>query len=580
MNKLLKNVAESGLAAIVALTGTALIQPNQQTETEVHYEAVGSTADEVFDYAAGFEGWKLYDFRKNGWKTNDSYWCAWYASQMLIDCNVPFPVQDFCLRIWVADILYGYLNEGRYIHTASETIGFESQGGGKVVSPDMLRECQDVNYTPQHGDLLFFDWGGDGRPDHIGFVDYVADDGRVHTLEGNPGNLPYTETKVSRLSQNPRFIIGYAKPAYFTTVPKPKDDVPPSDKNDETSELSESATPKTLTITFDAGENASCVEHQRKITWGTCTYTFPTPNKVGGGEFEGWFDGDTEVTCDSLITDDVTLHARWKNAEATMISTEPAVTPESETPSPIEEVIVIEQQDYSSPRYIDQTPAPIVVESVNLSRYAKTLNTVGNSVSCTLSAEAYPTNAVGRTIRFESSNPNIARVDCNTGYVTAVSDGSCSIVAYAENGVHASCEILVSTKFTTRTETVPVTSYKEVPESYNMECFVGRTAVGKVRQFFNYDVSNMLASLNLDEGYGMWHHEYTFSASDVDGSPRIYRGQQQGGSQNGTNACDAIGYSMWYGDAPYIFFIKSINYRTEESISYQTRTTQIPVEYN
>lgn len=577
MNKLLKSVVESGLATIVALTGTALIQPNQQSETEVRYEAEGATADDVFNYALQFEGMKREEFREEGWEPNYSAWCAWYASQMLIDCNVPFPVSDFDLRIWVADILYGYLNEGRYIHTASETKGFTSQGGGKVVSADMLRECQDVNYTPQHGDLLFFDWNYDGLPDHIGFVDYVADDGRVHTLEGNPGDMPDTETKVSRLSQSKAFIIGYAKPAYITAVPKPEGDVPPSD---ETSRPSESAAPKTLTITFDAGENAFCDEQQREITWGTCTYDFPTPNKVGGGEFVGWFDGDTEVTCDSLITGDITLHARWKNADAAVIPTEQMVTPDSERDSPIEEVIVVERQDYSSPRYIDTAPAPILVESVNLSRYAKTLSTAGNSTAFTLTAEAYPSNAEGRTIRFESSNVNVAQVDCNTGYVRAICDGSCKIVAYAENGVSASCEVIVSTQYTTRSETVPVTTYKEVPESYNMECFVGRMAVGKVRQFFNYDISNMLASLNLDEVYGMWHHEHTFPASEVDNAARIYRGQQQGGSQNGTNACDATGYSMWYGDAYYIFFIKSINYRTEESISYQTRTTQIPVEYN
>lgn len=222
----------------------------------------------------------------------------------------------------------------------------------------------------------------------------------------------------------------------------------------------------------------------------------------------------------------------------------------------------------------------ILVDSVNLSRYAKTLNTVGNSVSFTLSAEAYPTNAEGRTIRFESSNPNVAKVDCNTGYVTAVGDGSCSVVAYAENGVHASCEVLVTTQYTTRKETVPVTSYEDVPESYNMECFVGRMAVGKVRQFFNYDISNMLASLNLDEVYGMWHHEHTFPASEVENAVRIYSGQQQGGSQNGTNACDATGYSMWYGDAYYIFFIKSVNYKTVETTTYQTKNTLIPVEYD
>ena len=123
-------------------------------------------------------------------------------------------------------------------------------------------------------------------------------------------------------------------------------------------------------------------------------------------------------------------------------------------------------------------------------------------------------------------------------------------------------------------------TYKEVPESYNMECFVGRLIENKVRQFFNFDISGLYDTLGLSKQYGMWHHEYTFPASEVDNAARIYRGQQQGGSQNGTNACDATGYSMWYRDAYYIFFIKSVNYKTVETTAYQTQNTLIPVEYD
>jgi hypothetical protein len=35
------------------------------------------------------------------------------------------------------------------------------------------------------GDIVIFDWGNDGTPDHTGIVERVDPDGRVHTIEGN-----------------------------------------------------------------------------------------------------------------------------------------------------------------------------------------------------------------------------------------------------------------------------------------------------------------------------------------------------------------------------------------------------------
>ncbi len=54
---------------------------------------------------------------------------------------------------------------------------------------------QDKSYTPNPGDVIFFDWndpGGysgpqDGVPDHVGIVERV-ENGRVYTIEGNSGD--------------------------------------------------------------------------------------------------------------------------------------------------------------------------------------------------------------------------------------------------------------------------------------------------------------------------------------------------------------------------------------------------------
>lgn len=46
---------------------------------------------------------------------------------------------------------------------------------------------QDSGYAPQPGDIVFFDWGGDGVSDHVGIVE-SCDGATVFTIEGNSGD--------------------------------------------------------------------------------------------------------------------------------------------------------------------------------------------------------------------------------------------------------------------------------------------------------------------------------------------------------------------------------------------------------
>ena len=46
---------------------------------------------------------------------------------------------------------------------------------------------QSRSYTPAAGDVIFFDWGGNGTQDHVGLVEKV-DGGYVYTIEGNSGD--------------------------------------------------------------------------------------------------------------------------------------------------------------------------------------------------------------------------------------------------------------------------------------------------------------------------------------------------------------------------------------------------------
>jgi cell wall-associated NlpC family hydrolase len=63
---------------------------------------------------------------------------------------------------------------------------------------------QERDYSPQPGDIIFFDWEGDGESDHVGIVEHV--EGRyVHTIEGNSSDA------VNRRAYgiNDSVIVGY-----------------------------------------------------------------------------------------------------------------------------------------------------------------------------------------------------------------------------------------------------------------------------------------------------------------------------------------------------------------------------------
>ncbi len=71
-------------------------------------------------------------------------------------------------------------------------------------------------YTPKKGDLVFFDWSGNGSSQHVGLVDYI-DGSTVYTVEGNcSGKVKarkYT-TSGSKPYNNVSAIMGYGNPDY------------------------------------------------------------------------------------------------------------------------------------------------------------------------------------------------------------------------------------------------------------------------------------------------------------------------------------------------------------------------------
>lgn len=61
----------------------------------------------------------------------------------------------------------------------------------------------------KHGDIIFFDWQGDGYSDHVGIVEKTKN-GKVYTIEGNSGN----ECKQKEYNADSSVIMGYGTPMY------------------------------------------------------------------------------------------------------------------------------------------------------------------------------------------------------------------------------------------------------------------------------------------------------------------------------------------------------------------------------
>lgn len=120
------------------------------------------------------------------------YW-SWYG----FDSRVEWCA---CFVSWCADQC-GYIDAGivpKFALCSDGAAWFARRG-----------QFQDGSYVPASGDIIFFDWGGNGDVDHVGIVESVVD-GRVHTIEGNSGD----RCRRRNYSIGYYEIYGYGTPAY------------------------------------------------------------------------------------------------------------------------------------------------------------------------------------------------------------------------------------------------------------------------------------------------------------------------------------------------------------------------------
>ena len=137
------------------------------TLIEIAESQIGNVGGEIY--------WRWYGF------TSRVPWCACFVS-------------------WVADQA-GFIEAGIIPKFASTSVGvqwFKARG-----------QWQDGGYTPSPGDLIFFDWNGDGTPQHVGIVERV-EGGTVHTIEGNSSD----SVRRRSYALNSNRILGYGVPIY------------------------------------------------------------------------------------------------------------------------------------------------------------------------------------------------------------------------------------------------------------------------------------------------------------------------------------------------------------------------------
>ena len=120
------------------------------------------------------------------------YW-SWYG----FDGRVEWCA---CFVSWCADQC-GYIESGiipKFAGCVDGANWFKGNG-----------QWQDRSYEPQAGDIIFFDWEGDGETDHVGIVE-KCENGVVYTVEGNSGDA----CRKKQYAVGSSVIYGYGIPAY------------------------------------------------------------------------------------------------------------------------------------------------------------------------------------------------------------------------------------------------------------------------------------------------------------------------------------------------------------------------------
>lgn len=127
-----------------------------------------------------------------GNKGGKKFW-SWYGFNSRVEWCA-------CYVSWCANQC-GYIKEGiipKFSYCPDGVQWFKSK-----------KQWQKRGYKPNAGDIIFFDWGGDGTCDHVGIVK-KCDGNTVYTIEGNTSD----QCARRQYPVNSTEILGYGVPKY------------------------------------------------------------------------------------------------------------------------------------------------------------------------------------------------------------------------------------------------------------------------------------------------------------------------------------------------------------------------------
>ena len=126
-------------------------------------------------------------------KTGETYW-NWYGFDHRVEWCCVFVS-------WVA-------NQNGVLNTKIPKFIWVKKGVDFYKEKEQLKFPKE--YTPQMGDIIFFDWNQNGVIDHVGIVEKV-EKGYVYSIEGN---VDYKDVQRRKSKVNASYIYAYGSPDY------------------------------------------------------------------------------------------------------------------------------------------------------------------------------------------------------------------------------------------------------------------------------------------------------------------------------------------------------------------------------
>ncbi len=200
------------------------------TVGEVDAAAKG-TKEAMIDQMKAYSGKTLAEtkkaMKKKGyavWEYNYD-WCAWYVTQCARNVGLSNKIPR---ETWACDLPANIINAGGEVYfcskkaknialasvhckgTKSEHVNTEWKGATK-------KYVEPKNFSPQRGDLVFYDWEPNNTINHVEIITKV-DSKYIYSIGANRGTTNWSKSRVDTKERKYRkdsgFICAYARPNY------------------------------------------------------------------------------------------------------------------------------------------------------------------------------------------------------------------------------------------------------------------------------------------------------------------------------------------------------------------------------